>query len=358
MNELPMPSDLRASAQPESSNQVTVEPPSVKLIVRLFLIPFLIVATAVGVIYLISLMAGRDPTIDEAITGLKSAGGERTGELLVGPGSKQRYLYAKTLTDKMKLGMTPEQREKLSNQIIDVLDHYTRPEEGEVEHFLLLALGRAWQTDPQHPQADSAAAAAARHQAAQTLLRYAASKDIPTRKAALLAMVYFRGHDEEVKQFVPILSATVSNESEDLDVRLAAATALGPLASRDDRTAVDSLRSAMRDSDPRDVELVWQSALSLAQLGQSDVADTILKLLDRNELASVQVYDRETDPKNPIFRKLSEAEQERILINTMIGVEKYNVPAVQERLKKIAENDPSQRVRAALRSKAPRDAAQ
>jgi hypothetical protein len=41
----------------------------------------------------------------------------------------------------------------------------------------------------------------------------------------------------------------------------------------------------------------------------------------------------------------------------MIGVEHYDVPVVQEQLKKLSETDPSLRVRAALKAKAPRDAA-
>ncbi len=33
----------------------------------------------------------------------------------------------------------------------------------------------------------------------------------------------------------------------------------------------------------------------------------------------MKVLDRETDPKNPTYRTLSEQEQQRILINTMLG---------------------------------------
>src|SRR5687768_2317675 len=109
MNDLPMPSDVQREAKAANaahSQADLTDPPGAKLIVRLFLIPFLIVAVAVGVMYLISLMAGREPTFEEAIAGLKHAGGGRTVGELVGPGSKQRYIYAKALTNKMKLGMT------------------------------------------------------------------------------------------------------------------------------------------------------------------------------------------------------------------------------------------------------------
>ncbi|CAN5603087.1 hypothetical protein BH09PLA1_BH09PLA1_28720 [soil metagenome] len=357
MNELPMPSDLKrdadASAVDANSDAPLADPPGAKLIIRLFLIPFAIVALAVGVMYLISLMAGREPTFDEAIAGLKSAGGGRTADMLVGPGSKQRYIYAKALTNKMKLGMSSAERVNLSDQLIDILDRHTTANEGEIQHVLLLALGRTWQLDPTKPQPDTPDLISARQRAAEALLRYASAQELSTRKAALLAMVYFKGRDDSVRQFVPVLVATVKNDQADLDLRMAAATALGPLGNSSDGEIVDALRSALRDTDPHDAELVWQAALSLAQLNQPDVADNILKLLDRNELSSLQFFDRENDAKNPVFRKLSEAEIERILINTMIGAENYPNDAVQAQLKKLSQTDPSHRVRAALQPRAP-----
>jgi hypothetical protein len=105
----------------------------------------------------------------------------------------------------------------------------------------------------------------------------------------------------------------------------------------------------MREGEPRNAELEWSAALSLAQLGQTDVAPTILKLLSRDELAEMRYYDRESDANNPAFRPLNDQEQQRILINTMIGARNLPVPEVQQQLKKLAESDPSPRVRAAGR---------
>jgi hypothetical protein len=64
---------------------------------------------------------------------------------------------------------------------------------------------------------------------------------------------------------------------------------LGPVATPADKDVIDALQSAVRDTDPARIELVWSAALSLAQLNQSDVAETVLKLLDRAELSKVQV---------------------------------------------------------------------
>jgi hypothetical protein len=84
----------------------------------------------------------------------------------------------------------------------------------------------------------------------------------------------------------------------------------------------------------------------MAQLNQPDVADTILMLLNRDELNKLEVLDRETDPKNPTFHLLSEQEKLRILINVMEGAKHLKVPAVQDKLRDLAKNDPSPRVRA------------
>jgi hypothetical protein len=353
-DELPMPSDVLkdAGAQPSAgvpgATEPPGEPPSVKLIVRLFVIPLIIVSLAVGLMFLISLMAGGTPTMEEALERLKRPGGNRTADWLVGPASKQRYMDAKTLVDQMKAGMSEADRIKLADGLADVLQNHTRDGEGEIRHFLLLALGRTWQRNPSQPPMNSEAAAASRHKVLGILTTYANDKDLTARKAALLATVYLAGYPEG-REAIPLLLSRLNDGSEDVDVRLAAATALGPLASPTDANVVESLQSAMRNADERTAELEWSAALSLAQLGQADVAPTILKLLSREELAGLRYYDRETDPQNPTFRNLSDLEQQRILINTMIGARKLQSPDVQAQLRRLADSDPSPRVRAAGR---------
>jgi hypothetical protein len=357
MDQLLMPSDVKSSpASGTSSSEVDpivagapgVEPPSVKLIVRLFLIPLFIVAAAVGVMFLIGRLAGGTPTTDELLTRLRNPGGGRTAQMLIGPGSKQRFLDAKALTDTMKAGMTAAERTKLSADLIDIINNHTSAGEGDVRHFLLLALGRVWQRDARHPEASGADTAEARKTALATLLRYADSPNLADRKAAILAMAYMSGNNE-VRAAFPVLIKKLTDGNEDLDTRLAAATVLGPVATAQDADVIAALQAAMRDAEPRNAELVWASALSLAQLGQRDVEDTILKLLSRDELSRLDVYDRETDPKNPVFRKLSEQEQERYLINTMQGARKLGSPAVDEQMRVLSENDPSARVRYAAK---------
>lgn len=349
-----MPSDVKArGGQPDggtgaSPEQPLPEPPSARLIVQLFLVPLLIVAGAVGVMFLIGRLAGGTPSFEEALSRLRNPGGARTAQLLVGPGSKQRYMDAKTVADKLlKSGATLSERAKISDDLVNVLHKHTTDQEGDVRHFLLLALGRAWQVQPgEGVGAGGPEVAASRQRAMTTLLTYANGQNVSNQKAALLALAYWSGQPE-AKQAIPVAVAKVRDESQDLDVRLAAATVLGPLASSDDAEAIEALKFATRDTNPANRELVWSAALSLAQHGEKDVADTLLMLLDRSELSTVEILDREGDPGNPKYQKLSDEEQQRILINTMIGAARLEVPAVQEKLRWLRDNDPSPRVRAA-----------
>ncbi len=358
MNELPMPSDVKKEQPaPEGAAADTsaIEPPSVKLIVRLFVIPAIIVAVAVGIMFLIGMMAGSPSNFEDALGRLKRPGGGRTADWLVGPGSKQRYIDAKTLVDKMKSGMNEAERIEIAKDLTDIIDNFTKDDEGDVRHFLLLALGRAWQIEPRKAGEtdeqwnarlmNSPNAVDSRQKVIGSLLKYADSAQLQTRKAALLAMMYWSGRDE-AKQLAPRLIAVLRDAQQDLDARIAAATVLGPLANADP-AAIEALHWAMRNADERGIELVWSSALSLSQMDQPDVADTILQLLDRKYLSTIKYYDRESDPKNPAMRLLSEQEQQRILINTMIGAANLkSSPKVQTAIVNLTKNDPSPRVRA------------
>src|SRR5436305_15297159 len=89
MNELPMPSEVRALAVKEMGEAaqskgrdrgagVVVEPPSVKMILRLFIIPLLIAAAVVGIMLPIAHLAGGPSSLDAAMDRIKNHGGERT----------------------------------------------------------------------------------------------------------------------------------------------------------------------------------------------------------------------------------------------------------------------------------------
>src|SRR5437764_15493434 len=144
MNELLMPSDLKP-ADAESGSTPTAklpprpEPASVKLIVRLFLIPLLIAGAVIGIMVPFGWLTGGQKSIDVALADLRRPGGQLTGGWLVGPGAKQRYIDAKTIIDHLRQDKLDEpERIKLTSQLADILDHYTSSAEGHLQHVLLL----------------------------------------------------------------------------------------------------------------------------------------------------------------------------------------------------------------------------
>src|SRR5438034_1103960 len=111
MTQLLMPSDVKAAdatagsaTAPGGKLASPPEPPSVKLIVRLFLIPLLIAGAVIGIMVPFGWLTGGQKSLDLALADLRRPGGQRTGPWLVGPGAKQRYIDAKTIIDYLREG--------------------------------------------------------------------------------------------------------------------------------------------------------------------------------------------------------------------------------------------------------------
>ena len=331
------------------------EPPSVKLIVRLFLIPLLIAAAVVAVMLPFGLLAGGRKPLEEAFRDLQNPGGERTGGLLVGPAAKQRYMDAKIIVDYLRENkITAAERIKLSNQVIDVLNQWSSYKEGDVQQALLFALSIAWiqRPDPAKPgewlsdaddTANLDATDLAQKKAMDCILRFADQDIVRARTAAILSTSFWKGR-KEAERAIPVLISKLQNQGEDLDVKLSAATALGPIADRNDKRVIDVLNEAMRISDPREAEVVWGAAVSLAQLNRPEATDIVLRLMDRKDLNEFMVYDR-TDASNPMMRKLREEEKERFIINTLLAAQHLKVDSVQKAMERVSKEDPSERVK-------------
>ncbi len=265
----------------------------------------------------------------------------------------------------MSRGMTAQQRIDLSARVVDMLD---RPARGQPDAtLLLLSLGRIWQPLPQvsgrdgspsrpglaptagvdtggTASAQSTALSTARHKAAQTLLTHLASPDIPRRKATALAFAFWKTNPETAA-ICPRLIDRLNDPREALDVRITAAVSLGAISQPSDKTVIAALEQARNLADERQAELAWNAALALARLGQPSATGTLLKLLDRRELSQLTIYDRESDPRNPQPRKLTDYEIERFLINAIEASSALPDPAATDRLRQLAQSDPSARVR-------------
>jgi hypothetical protein len=175
---------------------------------------------------------------------------------------------------------------------------------------------------------NSDAAVASRGKALAVLSSYADDKDIAARKAALLATVYLAGTPKGRGDPAAGGEAVGCEGGPGRAPRRR--DGARPAGVAGDANVIEALQSATRTGDEHDAELGWSAALSLAQLGQTDVAPTILKLLSREELSQLKYYDRESDPGQSDVPDTERLGAAAILINTMIGARKLQSPEVQE----------------------------
>src|SRR5438132_1333139 len=119
-----------------------------------------------------------------------------------------------------------------------------------------------------------AAAVASREKVLETLMKCFDAQDVSARKAAILALAFWQGQ-EESRKAIPALIRKLGSADEDVDVRMAAATTLGNIASGNDAEVVEALKQAMNETDAQKAELVWNAASALARLGREEAVPTM-----------------------------------------------------------------------------------
>jgi hypothetical protein len=305
MDDLLMPSDARRHRGLAPAGRART--------LQWYVIPALAAVGLVGAMFLVGRLAGRGASIEE------------------------------DLTRAMKQGLSDDERIRLSRQLIELLERGGAARGRLNDEYLLLSLGRIWRVDAAQPPL-SPPAVPVRRDAAEFLLRRSSADSIESRKAAILAFSYWKG-TPEAAMAIPRIVQRLSDPREDLDVRIAAAVALGSIASPADADVIAALEQVRNLPDDMQMELSWNAALALARLGQRAASGAVLKLLDRNELAQLTIYDREADPKNPQPRELNEYEIERFIINAMEAAASLDDPEISRRLRLLAASDPSRRVR-------------
>ena len=143
----------------------------------------------------------------------------------------------------------------------------------------------------------------------------------PDVQIHLIWALGIRQAGEALDQILPFL------KSEKEDLRKTAAYVAGALG---DTKAVDSLRPLLEDS-ARDVR--WNAALSLARLGSDAGYGELLKMLDRESLAT--------------YHRLSDAKIEEIMVNAVKGIALLEKAEAMPELARISANDKSLKVRQA-----------
>jgi HEAT repeat protein len=262
--------------------------PAGRLLVQFFVIPLFVVGVAVFVFWLFGAMAVDRKNAAELLNDV------RTGS------RNQRWQSAFELTKKLPALTDPGERAAFSLAALRAFEGAGN-DDPRVKRYLTLVLGRLG--DPQ----------------AVPLLENALDdKDPETRLYALWALALI-GNPASAPRVRPLL------ESEDPGIRKTAAYAVGRM---EDGEAVPGLEKLL--SDPV-TDVRWNAALALATLDERAGRDVLVGMCDREGLRGVP--------------GLSAEQQEDALLNGLRGLVLLHDPAAAALGGKMADRDPSLRVR-------------
>jgi HEAT repeat protein len=275
----------------ESSSSSVSSPeatPAGRLLVQFFLIPLFVVGIAVFVFWLFGAIAVDRKNASELLSDV------RTGS------RNQRWQSAFELTKKLPALTDPKERAAFSAAALRAYEG-AEHDDPRVKRYLTLVLGRIG--DPR---------------AVPLLEKALDDVDAETRLYALWALALI-GNPSSAARVRPLL------ESEDPGMRKTAAYAVGRM---EDGDSVPALRKLLGDSV---TDVRWNAALALATLDDRAGRDVLLGMCDRERLR--------TTPG------LSAEQQEDALLNGLRGLVLLKDPAAAALGGKMADADPSLRVR-------------
>jgi HEAT repeat protein len=279
---------LEGPSSSSSSDSLASATPAGRLLVQFFLIPAFVVGIAVFVFWLFGTLAVDRKTPVELLSDV------RTG------GRNQRWQAAFELTKKLPALTDPAEKAAFSAAAMKAFEG-AGADDPRVRRYLTLVLGRLG--DPKSvPLLESALD----------------DKDPETRLYALWALALV-GDPKSAPKVRPLL------ESEDPGVRKTAAFAAGRM---EDGEAVPALRRLLADPV---TDVRWNAALALATLDDAAGKDVLVAMCDRAALRATP--------------GLSAEQQEDALLNGLRGLVLLKDPAARPLGERMADADPSLRVR-------------
>ena len=272
-----------------------VPPGPGRLLARFFLVPLLVVGTAVGVFLVFNLLTFERRSPREYLQDVR------------GGGPNRRWQAAFELSRKI-IGMAPgPERDALAADTLRIFQSLspTRAEDVPVRRYLTLALGRLGE-----------------EAAVPALIEAAKDPDAETRLYAVWAL----GMLADPRSYDAVMEAS---HSEDPGMRKMAAYVLGKL---DDPRAVPRLQVLLEDRVP---DVRWNAAIALAQLGDPSGLAVLRSIVDREALARQAA--------------ISADQAEGAMVNALKAFALLKDRESLPLLEKVAREDPNLRVRAVAR---------
>lgn len=272
----------------DAEEPVPTGSPAGRLLLQFFVIPFFVVAVAVGVFWLFGAIAVDRKGAKELLTDVKT--GSRN----------QRWQSAFELTRKLPTLKDPAARASFAAEAVKVFEG-AGSDDPRVRRYLTLVLGRLG--DPA---------------AVPTLEKALDGEDAETRLYALWALAMI-GHPGSAPKIRPLLA------SEDAGVRKTAAYAMGRM---EDSESIPALRTLLGDPV---VDVRWNAALALATLDDDAGRSLLTAMTDRAQLSSVAgvVADQ----------------QDEAMLNGLKGLVLLKDPSAKAIGEKLLASDSSLRVR-------------
>lgn len=289
MSEGPPPEDHLDDEEPAPRS------PAARLVVRFFLLPLLVVGTAVGIFLVFSLMTFERRSPRDYLAEVRGGSAGRRWQAAfelsrrigsIKPGPERDVIAAESL--RLFRTLSPE-----------------REEDVRVRRYLVLALGKLGDRS-----------------AVPAILDAARDPDPETR----LYAVWSLGMLGDPRGFDAVLEAS---RAEDSGMRKMAAYVMGKLG---DRRAVDRLKVLLEDRVP---DVRWNAAIALASLGDGSGITVLRSMVDRETLGRQA--------------QLSSDQAEAAIVNALKAFALLRDEGSLPLLQKVAREDPNLRVRDAAR---------
>ena len=326
--EMAMPSQPAAGQLPDAVS-VDPTPPRVGLqVAQLVVIPAVIVVACIIMAVLFGMLAGAKDSIDTHLLKLRQSSG--SGKLAMGlqdPRYKDRGLAAYNIATMIPKIEDPQERLRISTELIEILDEHTADHEQLLQSYLLLAIGQLGQSG-----------------GLETIVKWLKADHPQVRQGAIGAILSWPDR-QAAKSTLSALRNCLTDQVP--MVRVAVAAAIGQLAEPGDAQTITVLRDAMESSVGLEMrEAKWNAAVSLARLGDTGGSRFVASLLlDRQALG--QMPADETGPGTQ--EKMADRMADRVMLATLASATDMNDQTIWDKITQIADNDPSRPVRNAAK---------
>lgn len=282
----------------DGADEEATKPSGARLALRFFLVPLLVVLTAVGIFLLVNVLTFERRSAREYLSEVR------------GGSASRRWQAAFELSRSVGSMKPGPERRAFAEETLKVLDEIRRhpDEDPRVRRYLVLVLGRLGEGV-----------------AAPALRAAASDPDAETRLYAVWAL----GMIGDADALPTILTAS---ESEDPGERKIAAYVLGRLGKAE---AIPRLRVLLGD---RAADVRWNAAIALATLGDREGLPVLRSMIDRDALARQAT--------------LSADQAETAMIGALKALALLRDKDSLPQLDALASSDPNLRVREAAREAA------